>query len=214
MNNMGVTDLRLVNPLLDPFSEKARVLAVNSLDILEGARRCETMKEAIADCQRVIAATARVRSHMPHNSLWNLGKVLESFSFRDVPTALVFGRETSGLNNEELTLCTDLVYIPTFGNTKSLNLSKAVMVFLYELSRHYYSEETMPMSERERAPAGKVEDLKDHVLRALMRTQFAETYDESYLRRSISASLSGMALAEKDTRLMHKIIAEFEKYLD
>ena len=47
--------------------------------------------------------------------------------------AIVFGRESSGLSNDELDLCTHLVHIPTNPAFSSLNVAMAVQVLSYEL---------------------------------------------------------------------------------
>jgi tRNA (cytidine32/uridine32-2'-O)-methyltransferase len=48
--------------------------------------------------------------------------------------ALLFGREHSGLNNEELELCNYLVHIPTNPDFSSLNVAAAIQVLAYELN--------------------------------------------------------------------------------
>ncbi|RLE44761.1 RNA methyltransferase, partial [Candidatus Woesearchaeota archaeon] len=47
--------------------------------------------------------------------------------------ALVFGREDSGLTNEELKLCDFIVIIPTSKKNRALNLSHSVAILLYEI---------------------------------------------------------------------------------
>ena len=47
--------------------------------------------------------------------------------------ALVFGRERTGLTNEELQLCHAAVHIPANPDYSSLNLAAAVQVLAYEL---------------------------------------------------------------------------------
>ena len=53
------------------------------------------------------------------------------------PVSLVFGRESDGLTDEELALCNVAVRIPTSESFPSLNLSHAVQVIAYTLSREY-----------------------------------------------------------------------------
>lgn len=51
------------------------------------------------------------------------------------PTALVFGNERHGLSNDILQYCTGTVFIPQVGVIKSLNISVACAVCLYEAFR-------------------------------------------------------------------------------
>ena len=48
--------------------------------------------------------------------------------------ALVFGREDSGLTNEELALADVLTGAPMVASYPSLNLGRAVMVYCYQLA--------------------------------------------------------------------------------
>ena len=61
--------------------------------------------------------------------------------------ALVFGRERTGLTNDELQLCHAAVHIPANPDYSSLNLAAAVQVLAYELR--------MALLERGRAGAGR-----------------------------------------------------------
>ena len=61
MKNMGLTYLVLVNPQGDHLSEDAQVMAVHATDILEKALVVESLPDALKDCQRAIATTARPR---------------------------------------------------------------------------------------------------------------------------------------------------------
>jgi tRNA G18 (ribose-2'-O)-methylase SpoU len=63
MLNFGLTELRVVDPRCDILSESARALAAGSVQILENAKVFPTLKECVADLQRVMATTVRPR-HM------------------------------------------------------------------------------------------------------------------------------------------------------
>lgn len=140
MKNMGLRDLHLVAPHDFP-SGVATGRAVSATDILDNAVVTARLEDSIADCGIVIGASARARS-IP----WPLlsppecaQQVAESSDNNKV--ALVFGREDSGLTNEELQLCHFHVNIPADDDYSSLNLAAAVMVISYEvrmalLARH------------------------------------------------------------------------------
>lgn len=133
MKNMGVTNLTLVNPLDFP-SEKAIYRAVSAQDVVSGAAVVDSVDAAIADCQLVIGTSARDR-RIP----WPLidpktcaeKVVAEHHAGRKV--AILFGRESRGLKNEELQKCHFHVNIPTGKAYSSLNLAMAVQVICYEI---------------------------------------------------------------------------------
>jgi tRNA/rRNA methyltransferase len=133
MANMGLRDLVLVAPSSQLNQAEARMMAVAAADILDARRDVATLEEAVADCGLVMGTTARAglyRAHCKTPREW-VPQILESASLGKV--ALVFGRENSGLTNEEIALCTNLIQIPSSPDYPSLNLSQAVMLCCYEL---------------------------------------------------------------------------------
>jgi len=139
MKNMGLKELILVNPQCDYQSTEAQTMAVHAKDILAQATIVDSLTTALGDRQRVIATTARDRSlrsplETPRQALpWLLDEKLKS--------ALVFGREDSGLSNEELNQAHRFVRIPVHPQYQSLNLAQAVGVCSYELYQASLSRE-------------------------------------------------------------------------
>ena len=127
MKTMGHRNLRLVNPKKFPDQE-ANDRASSALDILEKAKCYDSLAKAIADCQIVLAASNRPRTlnwpvFNPEQAARHLAATTTS--------AIVFGRESSGLSNDEINLCNGQITIPTFNDYQSLNLSHAVQILTY-----------------------------------------------------------------------------------
>ena len=132
MKNMGLSKMTLVDPEDFP-SPVASGRAVSAVDILENAVVTKTLEEAVSGCGLVIGASARIRSiPWPLISPPQCAKQAVDDSVRN-EVALVFGREDSGLTNEELQLCHFHVNIPADEKLSSLNLAAAVMVISYEV---------------------------------------------------------------------------------
>lgn len=132
MKNMGLSDLALVAPRIFP-SEQATARAAGADDVLSAAAVFGELTEAIADCRLIIGASARLRS-IP----WPQLSPREcADSVRRQPsgsrTAILFGREHSGLTNEELEHCHFLLHIPSNPEFSSLNVAAAVQLVAYEL---------------------------------------------------------------------------------
>jgi tRNA (cytidine32/uridine32-2'-O)-methyltransferase len=132
MKTMGLSELYLVSPKLFP-DRKADELATGATDVLKRAVVVESFEAAIADCQMVVGTSARMRT-VP----WPLLPPREmAEKLRQEPAhakiALVFGREQSGLTNEELQCCHLHVQIPADPEFSSLNIAAAVQVIAYEL---------------------------------------------------------------------------------
>ena len=134
MKNMGLKQLTLVQPKDFP-SGVAIGRAASAVDILDSAIIVDSLEEAVANCGLVICASARSRK-IP----WPMldpeevaTKVTNEKDFTNV--ALVFGREDSGLSNEELQLGHFHVQIPAEEKYSSLNLAAAVLVICYEIRK-------------------------------------------------------------------------------
>ena len=132
MKNMGLSDLRLVNPKYFPHAE-ATARASGASDILDRAIVTDRLTDALAGCVYVAGASARSRTiNWPCMGPRDCAErmVLES---RKGPVACVFGPEKTGLHNDDLDLCHTLLTIPTDPGFSSLNLAMAVQVVVYEL---------------------------------------------------------------------------------
>lgn len=134
MKNMGLSSLYLVSPKDYP-SGVALGRAANALDVLDGAVVVDSLDKAIAECGLVIGTSARSRGiPWPMVSPDGCAERLVAASGRNA-VALVFGREDSGLSNEELRRCHFHVQIPANEAYSSLNLAAAVMVLCYEIRK-------------------------------------------------------------------------------
>ncbi len=134
MKNFGLSQLVLVAPQCDVLGPEALQMAVHADDILRGAKRVETIPEALVGCEIAIATTARIRGfnaplHPPEAILPTL------ITPSAAQTALIFGPEDRGLSNTELTYAQFFTKIPTTDTYSALNLAQAVAVCCYELYR-------------------------------------------------------------------------------
>ena len=132
MKNMGLFRLCLAAPVEFPHRE-ATWRAVQATDVLDRAVVTRDLAEAVADCTLVIGTSARERRiQVPQLSPRKLGELCLATGPRE-QIALVFGREDSGLSNEELRLCHWHVHVETSAAYPSLNLAAAVQLLCYEL---------------------------------------------------------------------------------
>lgn len=131
MKTMGLSRLTLVAPHRYPDPD-AYALAAGANDLLDVAEIHPTLASAVADCRLVVASTARKRSvPMPELSPREGARRIIAGQ-ADGEVALVFGRERTGLENDELQLCHAAICIPANPAYSSLNLAAAVQVLTYE----------------------------------------------------------------------------------
>jgi TrmH family RNA methyltransferase len=138
LKNMGFRRLSLVNPV--PITDETKWLAHNALDIIGTASVHPDLADAIKDKSIVVGVTRRKgkRRGIIYNVDDGAGKIRELAAENKV--TLLFGREDRGLYNEEVEECGFLVSIPANSEHPSLNLSQAVLIMAYELSRAGYRQ--------------------------------------------------------------------------
>jgi TrmH family RNA methyltransferase len=167
---MELRDLTLVRPKHFPSAE-ATARAAGADGLLYHATLRDTLEDAVADCTWVVGTTVRSR----HLSLPRLAP--RAFAARAVeeadrgPVALVFGREQTGLSNEELDLCQAVACIGTNPAFSSLNVAAAAQVFAYELRLAAAGDAPRDSADTdtggEAATAAEMEGLYGHLEQAL-----------------------------------------------
>ena len=196
IKTMGFENLRLVNPC-NHLSEPARWLAHGANEILEKAEIFTTFRDAINDMDLVIGSSAKQRivknDYHPVSFLPDMMKKKGKTVRR---TAIVFGREDSGLRNEELKLCDLISTVPLKTGFPSLNLAQAVMIYAYELSK---LEDGISAQTPEKDPEG-LKLLKQKVSKILLENGFREN---SAIYPRILERL--MLLDEGDIHLLHSV---------
>ncbi|MGU5546797.1 tRNA/rRNA methyltransferase [Aeromonas veronii] len=134
MKTMGFDAMRLVASRVHE-EEEASWVAHGAQEILTQAEAFDTLPEALADMDLVIATTARERGRYQH--YLTPGEVREQI--RSKPSlgkvAIVFGCEESGLSNEQLAEVDLISYLPLKVSYPSLNLGQAIMLYAYEMSQ-------------------------------------------------------------------------------
>jgi tRNA (cytidine32/uridine32-2'-O)-methyltransferase len=226
MKTMGFSRLVLVAPLQFPHPE-AYALAAGANDVLEAAVRVDTLAEAVADCRLVLGCTARSRrialEELHPRQAAERGRLAVEAG---AEVALVFGRERTGLENDELQLCHAAVHIPANPEYSSLNLAAAVQVLAYELRVSWFMDAAG-------TPAAPVLVSQAHGLRSEppathaqlegFFSQLAETLDaiDFHKGRTPAAALRKFRrlflraeLDARDVRLLRGLLADAKRMAD
>lgn len=172
MKTMGLSRLCLVAPKTAPDGQ-AYALAAGASEILAAATSFDNLAEAVADCALVVGSSARSRTLS-----WPMLEPRQcaelAIAQSDKPVAIVFGRESSGLSNEELQLCNYHVCIAANPEYSSLNLAMAVQILCYEVRMAYLA--TTPVAaepEQVNYPtSAQMENFYQHLEVALQHTGF------------------------------------------
>lgn len=133
MLNFGLTDLRLVAPRGDWPNQKAINTASGAEAVLGEAGLFPTTEAAIGDIRHVLATTARVRDMVkPVLTPRAAARRLRDHHGAGERAALLFGREKSGLHNDDAARAEALVIVPANPAYSSINLAQAVLLMGYE----------------------------------------------------------------------------------
>lgn len=131
MRTMGLDRMVLVAPEKAPDRDTMAMAAGAEALVLEAPVHA-TLAEAVADCSLVLGCTARSRRiALEELAPREASARLVAAAAGGGEVALVFGRERTGLTNEELQLCHAAVHIPADPEFSSLNLAAAVQVLAY-----------------------------------------------------------------------------------
>lgn len=173
MKTMGLSQLWLVAPKEAPDGQ-AYALAAGASDILAKAQIVETLEEAIADCGLIVGTSARSRT-LPWPMLDPRTCAQKAIQeSQNKPVAIIFGRESSGLSNEELQLCNHHLCIAANPEYSSLNLAMAVQILTYEvrMAALALEEQPVPVSETIYPTADQMDKFYVHLEQTLNETGF------------------------------------------
>jgi tRNA/rRNA methyltransferase len=202
LKTMGFCYLHLVNPC-NHLCEEARRLAHGSHDLLESAKIHHDFNDLKSQFDLVIGTTANTKrsakaDFVPLNKLTEL-ILNKKETVKSI--AIVFGREESGLSNQELRLCDIVSTVPLKTTYPSLNLAQAVMLYAYELSKLDYCEPE-PVS-RSEASFNILKETTRKLLNNIDMNESSNIYPRIMERM--------MFLSDDDIHLLHSVLAKLNK---
>ncbi len=204
MKTMAFDRLALVKPKIYPSAE-ATARAAGADDVLAKATVHETLADAIADCQWVFGASARRRSiAWPELSPKACAEKVCQLPDNSC-AALVFGREHSGLSNEELDLCQFLLHIPSNPDFSSLNLAAAVQIVCYEL---FQARDVGWQQDNEvvKADVQQMELFYRHLQETLLAIGFLRPERQASMMRRLRRIYNRAALEQKEIDILRGIL--------
>ncbi len=219
IKNMGYSELRLVD-CCGHLTKDALARASGADGVLHEAKRYDTLDAAVSDCQSVIGTSARDRHlAVPVMACREVANEIVSDTQRadsPVRTAMVFGRERSGLSNEEMDRCTRLLRIPCNPDFSSLNLGAAVQVVAYECAQASNQVWVTPANgltdDQEAVASGaSMQHFYDHLHRIMVTTGFLDPANPRHLMRRIKRYFERNRPTEKELNIFRGILSATEK---
>ncbi|HGF7147847.1 TPA: tRNA (cytosine(32)/uridine(32)-2'-O)-methyltransferase TrmJ [Vibrio cholerae] len=174
MKVMGLSQMVLVDPQCQ-VDAQAIALAAGASEIALNAQIYPTLEAAVADCGLVVGTSARSRTlEWPMLEPRECGEKLISEANQH-SVAMVFGRERTGLTNDELQLCHYHVCVPANPEYSSLNLAMAVQLLSYEVRMAYLTLQQSLQSntlQEEYPRHQELERFYVHLEQVIMQTEF------------------------------------------
>ncbi len=131
MKNFGFSKLHIVEPKINFPNHKAKATSVGAFDIINKAKVFDKIEKAINPFNIVISLSARRRDiNKKHISLKDFQNIIKKNNYK---IGLMFGPESSGLSNKDLSFSNYILQIPTSSKFKSLNLSHSLTIVCYEI---------------------------------------------------------------------------------
>lgn len=212
MKTMGLSRLYLVNPKIFPDAQ-ADAMATGATDVLAASTVCASLAEALAGTVSATALTSR-RRELATAPVWARQAAADLVATASAgEVALVFGNETAGLSNEEMSLCRRWALIPTSPDYKSLNLAQAVQILCYELRLAAVDVGAPPKVPQAGEPASheEVEALLAHIERAAVGSGFLDPNQPKRLMPRVRRLLSRAGLEKEEVSILRGMLASFEK---
>jgi tRNA/rRNA methyltransferase len=211
MKNMALTQLVLVNPA-DHLNLEARMMAMHALDLLQNAHVHPDLALAVADAGFVVGTTRRLgKARQAHTTPRAIAPLLLDLAHSN-PVALVFGREDSGLTNEEVQRCHELLTIPAHPEHGSLNLAQAVLLVCYELYMATAGE-SHPVPPK-LATVGELERLYQRMREVLWRVGFLHGSHPDRMMGYFRQFFARGHLRSRDVNIFLGVFRQIEWYLN
>ncbi|MDC9592732.1 tRNA (cytosine(32)/uridine(32)-2'-O)-methyltransferase TrmJ [Xenorhabdus sp. IM139775] len=216
MKTMGLTNLYLVSPLVQPDSH-AIALSAGASDVIGNATMVNSLDEALAGCELIIGTSARSRTlSWPMVEPRECGERCVRAASHS-PVAIVFGRERVGLTNEELQKCHYHLYIPTNPEYGSLNLAMAVQLVSYEIRMaHLAAQEPSaaisPEHETVYPPAEDMERFYQHLEQVLNESGFIRKAHPGQIMNKLRRLYTRARPETQELNILRGILTSMERW--
>ncbi len=205
MANFGLSEMRLVSPRGGWPKKGAHSAASGAVHILKNAKLYGTVEEAVADLNFVFATTARERGQMkrvhgPNDAAARMSQRIAEGQ----RVGIMFGRERTGLENDEVALADAIITFPVNPQFSSLNLAQAVLLVGYEWYRQATGEQLPFSGEMLSPPAPKemVLSFFEYLEEELSVTNFYPPDKKPVMTRNMRDIFYRLEMTEQEVRTM------------
>ncbi|MCO4788112.1 tRNA (cytosine(32)/uridine(32)-2'-O)-methyltransferase TrmJ, partial [Vibrio cholerae] len=213
MKVMGLSQMVLVDPQCQ-VDAQAIALAAGASEIALNAQIYPTLEAAVADCGLVVGTSARSRTlEWPMLEPRECGEKLISEANQH-SVAMVFGRERTGLTNDELQLCHYHVCVPANPEYSSLNLAMAVQLLSYEVRMAYLALQQSSQSstlQEEYPRHQELERFYAHLEQVIMQTEFISAQQPGQVMNKLRRMFTRARPEAQEINILRGILTSVQK---
>ncbi len=212
MKNFGLKNLKIVSPKFSFPNHKTKVTAVGAFDIINKTKVYSNIEDSLKTFDTVISFSARKRDiNKKHLTILDFSKILKKKKYKKV--GLMFGPESSGLSNQDLSYSNYILQIPTSKYFKSLNLSHSVTIICYEIFKFYNSKQLNKLGKKlEIAKKSKISSMINHLFNLLETKQFFIPKEKKHsMLLNINNLIYRLEPNDKELRILASIFSSLNK---
>ena len=210
MKNFNFNKLIVIDPKPIFPNDKILATSVGAKNIIKKAKNFESLEKSLKNVDIVIATSSRFRNkNIKHIELEDLNKI--DFNKK---VAFLFGSESSGLSNNEISYANYTLQISSNPDFKSLNLSHSLIIIAQYLSSTINSK----ASSFEKSNKVKSASKKEIVAMANLCVQnleeinfFKSKEKKPIMLENLRNIFYRMELSTKETRILSGVFASLGK---
>ena len=211
MKTMGFSNLYLVDPKCE-INEISYAMASHAGDILDNAQVANNLSEVLGNCNYIIGATARQRD-IPIEILnpREIANKVNEDMYDEI--AILLGNESRGLTNEQLSLCSVGLHIPSNKEYTSLNLASSLQIMLYEILFKSENDASYinKINKEDIASNEKLLGLLNHMSKVLKDIDFIKD-DRPMIVRKINHIFKKATLSEEEINILRGVLSAIENH--
>ena len=213
MVNFSLCELRLIAPLCSPLDEKAFAMSAGAEAILQTATIYETLAQATHDIHWLYGTCATVRHIIKNYNPISIAAPQMIQQTQSGTVGILFGPERTGLDNDCLSRCHEIIQIPVNPDFSSMNIAQACVVIAYELYKNSHEQQAI-FHYGETCPAPQSQ--QDAFLKDLEKQLDAVDYwrvpsKKPIMWRNLQNIITRFQLTEQDLRSLWGMISSLRK---
>ena len=215
IKNMGFQNLTLINPKDFP-SDESFYRAKGAKDILQNVKIFQDLSSSLQNATLIFGTSARTRTiPWPTKTSSELSIILKkALESRNAKVCFVFGREISGLSNEELQMCDYHIKIPTDEDFSSINLSHAVQIISYVLKMELENIDLLSETENESPTFQDNEYLINHFDAVMKKMDFYDQENPKQVKTRMRRLIKRLQPDKLETGILRGFLAKIEQILN